>query len=51
MTKTLRKPRLFSNKLEQKPKPQVQNNSSKLPPNLKSFKQKFLSGSGFVENK
>ena len=24
---------------------------SKLPPNYQSFKQKFLSGNGFVENK
>ena len=40
MTKTLIKPRLFSNKLKQKLKPQIEINQSQLPPNLQSYKQK-----------
>ena len=44
MTKTLVKPRLFSNKLQQKPKHQISNNQSTLLPNLQSFKQKVISG-------
>ena len=46
MLKTIIKPRLVSNKLKQKPKPQTENNQSQLLPNLQSFKQKFLSGNG-----
>ena len=41
MTKTLIKPRLFFNKLKQKPKPQIETITSKLPPNSKSFKKNF----------
>ena len=48
MAKTLIKPRLFSNKLKHKPKPQIENNQSQLIPNLPSFKQKLLSGNGFL---
>ena len=48
MTKTLVKPGVFSNKLKQKPKRQIGNIQSKLPPNLQSFKQKLLSGNGFL---
>ena len=48
MTETLIKPRTFSNKLKQKHKPQIENNSSALPANLQSFKQKMLSGNGFL---
>ena len=48
MPKTLIKSRLHSHK--QKPKiKQEQNNKSNLPPNLQTFKNKLLSGSGFVE--
>ena len=42
------KPRFFSNKLKQKPKPQTENNSSIIPPKMHSFKQKSLSENGFV---
>ena len=49
MTKTLIKPRLVSNKLKWKPRPKIERNTSILLPNLQSFKQKFLSGSVFVE--
>ena len=49
MTKTLIKPRLFSNKLKQKLKPRRENNTSILPPILQFFKQKLLSGSGLFE--
>ena len=48
MTKTSKKPRLFSNKLKQKLKPQIENTQPQLPPNLQSFKQKTLSGDGFL---
>ena len=51
MTKTLIKPRLFSYKLKQKVKRQIENNQSQLPPNLQSFNQKFLSRDGFVKYK
>ena len=34
------KPRLFSNKLEEKPKSQIENHASILSSNLQSFKQK-----------
>ena len=49
MPKTLIKSRLHSNKRKPKNKQEVNNNQSKLPPNLQSFKQKLLSGNGFVE--
>ena len=45
---TLMKPRLFSNKLKQKFKPQIENNTSTLLPSLQSFKQKLISGNGFL---
>ena len=48
MTKTLIKPKSFSQKLKQKPKPQIEKNQSQLPPNLQSFNQKFLSGFCFL---
>ena len=51
MPKTLIKSRLHSNKHEPKNKQQVKNTKSTLPPNLQSFKQKLLSGNGFVEYK
>ena len=39
MTKTFKKPKLFSNKFKQKPKPQIENNQPQLPPNLQAFKK------------
>ena len=50
MKKTSKKPRLYSNKLKQKPKPQNENIQSQLPPNIHSLKQKLVSGNGFVVN-
>ena len=51
MTKTLIKPRFFSNKIKQKFKPQIENFQPQIPPDLQSFKQKFLSGDGFLKYK
>ena len=50
MPKTLKKSRLRSNKYKPKNKQEVNNTKSKLPPHLQTFKQKLLSGNGFVEN-
>ena len=52
MPKILIKPRIFpkENKIEIKLEVNT-DNSSILPPNLQSFEQKLLSGSGFVEYK
>ena len=50
MTKTLIKSRLHPKKHKPKNK-QEMNKTSTLPPNLQSFKQKLLSGSGFIEYK
>ena len=41
----------FSNKFKQKPKPQIEKKSSKLPPNLQLLNQRILSGNGFLVNK
>ena len=51
MPRTIIKWKLRS--IKQKPKIKQESNKthSKLPPNLQSFKQKLLSGNGFVENK
>ena len=49
MPKTLIKSRLHPNK--PKIKQEVNKIESNLPPNLQSFKEKLLSGSGFVEYK
>ena len=49
MPRTLIKPRLHSNKHKPKIKQEPDKTKSNLPPNLQSFKHKFLSGSGFVE--
>ena len=46
MPKTLIKSRLHKHKPEIKQ--EVNNSKSRLPPNLQSFKQKLLSGNGFV---
>ena len=51
MPKTLIKARLHSNKRKPKIKQEINNTKSNLPPHLQSFKQKLLSGNGFVECK
>ena len=48
MPKTLIKSRLHSNKPKPKTKQEVNNTKSNLPPNLQIFKQKLLSGNGFI---
>ena len=49
MPKTLIKSRLHSNKNKPKIKQEVNNTKSNLPPNLQTFKQKLLSGNGFIK--
>ena len=51
MPRTLIKSRLHSNKHKPKIIQQKNNTKSNLPPNLQTFKQKLLSGNGFVEYK
>ena len=51
MARTLIKSRLHSNKHKPKIKQEINNTKSNLPPNLQSFKQKLLSGNGFLKNK
>ena len=51
MPKTLIKSRLHSYKHKTKIKQEVNTTKSNLPPHLQSFKQKLLSGNGFVEYK
>ena len=51
MPRTLIKSRLHSNKQKTKTKQELNSTKSNLPPNLQSFKQKLLSGNGFVEYK
>ena len=48
MPKTLIKSRLHSNKLKPKIKQEINHTKTTLPPNLQSFKQKLLSGNGFI---
>ena len=48
MSKTLIKSRLHYNKHKPKIKQEQNNIKSNLPPNLQAFKQKLLSGNGFV---
>ena len=48
MTRTIIKPKLFSNEPKQKPKPEIEIITSILPSNLQPFKQKLLSGKGFL---
>ena len=48
MPKTLIKSRLYSNKHKPKIKQEFDKTKSNLPPNLQSFKQKLLSGNGFL---
>ena len=49
MPRTLIKSRLKSNKHKPKIKQEVTNTKSNLPPNIQSFKQKLLSGNGFLK--
>ena len=51
MPKTLIKSRVHSNNNKPKIKQEVNSIKSNLPPNLQTFKQKLLSGNGFVEYK
>ena len=51
MPRTLIKSRLHSNKYKPKNKQEINNTKSNLPPHLQTFKQKLLSGNGFVEYK
>ena len=51
MPKTLIKTRLNSNKHKPKMKLELNNTKSYLPQNLQSFKQKLLSGNGFLINR
>ena len=48
MPKTLITSRLHSNKQKLKIKPDLKDAKSNLRPNLQSFKQKLLSGNGFI---
>ena len=48
MPRTIIKSRLHSNKHKPKIKQEVNNTKSILPPHLESFKQKLLSGNGFI---
>ena len=48
MSKTLIKSRLPPNKNKPKIKQEVINTKSSLPPNIQAFKEKLLSGSGFI---
>ena len=49
MPRTLLKSRLHSNKQKPKIKHEINNTKSNLPPHLQTFKQKLLSGNGFIE--
>ena len=51
MSRNLIKSRLHSGKHKPKIKQEVNNTKSYLPPNLQTFKQKLLSGNGFLEYK
>ena len=48
MPKTLIKSRLHSNKHKPKYKHEINKTKPNLPPNLQAFKQKILSGNGFL---
>ena len=48
MPRTIIKSILYSNKQNLKFKPELNDTTSKLPPHLQSFKQKVLSGNGFL---
>ena len=48
MPRTIIKSRLHSNKYKPKIKQETNNTKSNIPPHLQTFKQKLLSGNGFV---
>ena len=48
MPRTIIKSRLHSNKQKPKIKQESDKTKSNLPPHIQSFKQKFLSGNGFI---
>ena len=48
MPETLIKSRLHSNKQKTKIKQEINNTKSNLPSHLQTFKQKLLSGNGFI---
>ena len=50
MPRTLIKSGIHSNKHKPKIKQELNNTKSNLPPNLQLFKQKLLSGNGFIKN-
>ena len=49
MPKTLIKSRLHPKKHKPKIKQEINNTKSSLPPNFQTFKQKLLSGNGFIK--
>ena len=49
MPRTLIKSRLHFNKHKPKIKQEINHTKSFLPPNIQSFKQKSLSGNGFIK--
>ena len=49
MPRTLIKARIHSNKHKPKIKQEANSTKSNLPPNLQLFKQKLLSGNGFIK--
>ena len=51
MSRTLLKSRLHPEKHKPKIKQEINNTKLNLPPHIQTFKQKLLSGSGFVECK
>ena len=51
MPRTLIKSRLHSQKHKPKNKQEIDNTKSTLPPHIQSFKQKLLSGNGFIDYK
>ena len=51
MPRTLIKSRLHPNQHKPKIKQEVKNTKSILPPHLQTFKQKLLTGNGFVKYK
>ena len=48
MPRTLKKSILHSNKHKPQIKQEINNTKSNLPPHLQTFKQKLLSGNGFI---
>ena len=48
MPRTSIEPRFFPNKIKIKIKPELNKTKSNLPPNKEMFKQKLISGNGFI---